>query len=453
MKTVRDVMTTDVVWVSPSARVKTAVILMKGHNIGALPVVQANDTVAGIVTYQSLLGEPQDSAVMDVMETEFFAVEPDMSIYDAAEMMHQRQAGHLLVTENDRLVGIVSHHDLITELGKNFDPLTNLPWQDAFRDWAVNALKRGQEISIILFDLNKFGLFNKKYGHVVGDRVLQQVAEVLKAGIDPEIELLCRYAGDEFGIVSLRLADDAIALADTLKERISQIQVPDLPEGISATYGIAGGRRTKEREDVHYAATMDNLITRASKDCTLHKPHRAEEQPAQPAAAAQPQVFAPAEVAPRGVARAPRLKIQSITVTTTESEATVGVTLTRSGREFVRQASGYSVGGANTLRLVAEATAGAVCKSLAAGHGIVVDEVLSQATGPDEEVMTVMATFISPRWSTRTVGSAVVRRGDRFRAVAAAVLAAVNRQLEEAVQAPAEEPEPAPSQESIEMPE
>lgn len=441
MKTVRDVMTSDVIWINPSAPVKSAVVLMgkTGHNIGALPVVGPDERLVGLLNYASVLGVPSDARVHEVMDTQFTTVDPDVSVHDAADLLREAGASHLLVIENDRLIGIVSPTDLITELGKNFDPLTNLPWQDAFRQWAVNALKRGMEISIILFDLDDFGKFNKKYGHVVGDRVLTQVADVLKSGTDSDLDMLCRYAGDEFGIASVRKADDAIALADKLKESISRIDIPEIPEGISGTYGHAGGRRTREREDTHYAATMDDLITRASKNCTASKPKRVEQQPA----AAQPEVQAPAATAELSAHHAPiappsgavsRLKIQSISITTTETEATVAVTLARGAYQFARSASGYAVGGKNTLRLVAEAAAGAACKSMVPGHGIVVDEVIAQDTGKEEEVMTVVTTFISPRWSTRSVGSAVVKRGDRYRAVAAALLAAVNRQVESAPQ-------------------
>ena len=442
MKSVRDVMTSDVVWVSPSARVKTAVILMKGHNIGALPVVHANDAVVGLVTLHSLLGEPQEASVMDMMGREYTVGDPEMSVYDAAEIMNRNQASHLLVMENNRLVGIVSQSDLISELGKTYDPLTGLPWSDSFREWSLDALKRGHEITVILFDLDQFGKFNKKHGHVVGDTVLKEVAEVLKKGIDLETDFACRYGGDEFGIVSVRVVDEAIALAETLQRDISKIKIPELPDGVSGTFGIFGGRRTKEREDMHYAATIDDLITRASKECTAKKPHAAKpEAPVQPlppehATAleeAAKKSFVPAE------GRAPRLKVQTIGLSMTDAEATVNVILSHGDLEYKREVSGYVVGGKNILRLVAEATAGAACKSLGSGHGIVVDEVLLYDISTEDQIVTVVSTFISPRWSTRNVGSAVVKRGDQYRAAAAALLSSVNRQLESAPQSTPDE--------------
>ena len=135
------------------------------------------------------------------------------------------------------------------------------------------------------------------------------------------------------------------------------------------------------------------------------------------------------------MAPVPRLKIKNTSVSTTGSEATVGVTLTRGKREFRREVSDYAVGGRDVLRLVSRAVAGAACQSLAPEHGIVIDEVLVQSASEQEEVVTVVATFVGPSSSTRHAGGAVVKRGDRYSAAAAATLDAVNRLIEAAPQA------------------
>ncbi len=428
-------MATDVVWVSPSARVKTAVILMKGHNIGALPVVQNNEQVLGIVTYQNVLGQPNDMPLTDVMTREFTAVSPATTVLEAAEVMTETRSEHLLVMESDRLQGIISHANLLPELGKTFDPLTGLAWSDQFREWAIAALKRGQEISVIFFDLDKYGQFNKKHGHVVGDRVLIEVAEVFKRSIDSDRDFACRYGGDEFVVVSIRNRDDAITLAEQIRQGISEIKITEVDNGVSGSYGIAGGRRTIERREIHFAATIDDLVTRASKNCIASKPGREEETgptaaapaPAQASAALTPQQTAPAAEPPKTPAR---LKIQTVTFSTSGAEASVSVTLTRDNKQYFRESSGYIAETTNALRIVAEAAAGAASKALAPEHGIAVEDVILQTDVRGEPVVTAVTAFITPRYTTRSAGSAVIRRGDQFRAAAAAVLASVNRQME-----------------------
>ncbi|HPP76455.1 MAG TPA: CBS domain-containing protein, partial [Armatimonadota bacterium] len=166
MKTINDVMTTDVVWISPSAKAKTAIVLLKGHSIDALPVVYGHDSVVGMIYASSLIGQEQDATVMDIMDRNYTAVPPEMPVYQAADLMKSGRNSHLLVVDAGKLVGIVSRSDVVGELGQSYDTLTGLPWQDAFREWSINALDRGMEISVILIDLDLFGRFNKRYGHV-----------------------------------------------------------------------------------------------------------------------------------------------------------------------------------------------------------------------------------------------------------------------------------------------
>lgn len=437
MKTVNDIMTRDVVWVSPSAKVKTAVILLRGHEIGALPVVYEN-SIVGVVTSQELLGQAMDSTVVDVMQKDLYTVSPETSVQDAADKMSRKGVSHLLVVDEGGLVGIVSHSDVLRELGKYVDPLTGLPASDAFREWIRLELMKGRETSIIFFDIDLFWLFNKKHGHDAGDRVLVAVADEMRRHVDPDLDLLCRIGGDEFGIATLRSIQDATDLAARVAEHVGRLVVEGVPEGVTVTYGIAGGRRTKEREETHYAATVDGLLNIASRDCTARKPHRAEAAREEGAAEVQ------AGVVPVG--REPRLAIDSVTVSSAGSEATVTVSLAAGDEKLHHTATGYAIG-RNILRLVAEATAGAVGKSLAPGYGVVLDEVVSYAVTEDQQVVTASVVFVTPKESLEQVGSAVVRRGDPYRAAAAAVLNAVNRMLATAPKNQPEDEQPQAGQE------
>ncbi|MBI2844896.1 MAG: CBS domain-containing protein [Armatimonadetes bacterium] len=421
MKTLKEVMAPDVVWISPSARAKTAIILLKGHGIDALPVVYSHDSVVGMIYCSSLIGEDPDRLVMDLMTKEYIALPPNTPVYQAAEMMRRNGNSHVLVVDSGRLVGVVSRGDIVSELGKSYDTLTGLPWQDAFREWSIDALDRGHEISVILIDLDLFGKFNKKYGHVMGDNVLKAVAGALQAEVDAERDFLCRYAGDEFAVASYRKSGEANEFGARLIDRVRKIQIPGLPEEIGATFGMAGGRRTGGREAIHSAATLDDLITNASLNCTLSKPHRDDTAQIEPA---------PVAVTGDGhIRRAEqsRLKIQTIRLSTSPTEATAEVILSRNEQEFAHSSSGYAAGGRSVIRLVADAAAGAASKSFAPGYGIVVDGVVN-FEADQREIVTVIATLVGPGSSTTHAGSAVVRRSDPYRAAAAALLSAVNRQ-------------------------
>ncbi|MCF7222824.1 GGDEF domain-containing protein [Marilutibacter chinensis] len=55
-------------------------------------------------------------------------------------------------------------------------------------------------LGLVLVDCDRFKQVNDEYGHLVGDRVLQSVASILRAVVGPE-DLACRLGGDEFCLV------------------------------------------------------------------------------------------------------------------------------------------------------------------------------------------------------------------------------------------------------------
>lgn len=276
MKSLRDLSLWPL-WVNPEHRVKTALILMRGHGVPCLGVM-SNNSFIGAVFVEDLIGVPEETPIEKVMRQDILTVSPDSSLRDVARLMSEAHSGAIAILEQDEFKGMVVPRDLIADLGVNFDPLTGLPWSDVLREWGVQRLGQGQEVTIIFFDLNDFGLFNKAHGHIVGDRVLQSVANTLRLSIDDEKDILCRYGGDEFAIGTLRDMEEAEHFAEWLLSRINKVE---LGEGIqvSATFGVFGGRRSRERPDQHPGATLDNLINMASKRALAKKETQILEEP------------------------------------------------------------------------------------------------------------------------------------------------------------------------------
>lgn len=269
MKRLRDLIDSPPAWVNPRHPVKVAVALMHSFGVDVLPVVDA-DQVVGMVTARQLLGVPDNAPVSAVMSTEVLLFNAEMPVREAAAAMSEKGADVAFVI-NDTLSGMIRATDLIAEASRSYDPLTKLPWQDALREWSIEKLRTGHEISILFFDIDNFGQFNKQYDHVTGDRVLEIVARTIERELDPDLTILCRYGGDEFAVSTLYMIDEAQQLAARIARRVEELQIPKVRETISVSYGVFGGRRTREREMVHYAATVDDLITRASRLCLQMK--------------------------------------------------------------------------------------------------------------------------------------------------------------------------------------
>ncbi|MBA1337120.1 MAG: CBS domain protein [Firmicutes bacterium] len=111
-------MTREVRSVETTNSVEEAAKIMKELNVGSVPVTSGG-RVVGIVTDRDLVLRnvangrgPRDTRVEEVMTTTVVSATPDMDVHQAADVMAKNQIRRLPVTENDRLVGIVSIGDL-----------------------------------------------------------------------------------------------------------------------------------------------------------------------------------------------------------------------------------------------------------------------------------------------------------------------------------------------------
>jgi len=168
-----DVMTADVVRVSPEARVEEIARLLLEHHISAVPVVDAGGRLVGIVSegdlvrrvetgtagsrawWLELLADPATLALeyvkthgrraADVMTRTVVTVEENASLADVARLLEGRRIKRVPVVRDGRIVGIVSRADLVRGLAvRSIEPQPATVADDrAIREGVLAAL-RGQ---------------------------------------------------------------------------------------------------------------------------------------------------------------------------------------------------------------------------------------------------------------------------------------------------------------------
>lgn len=128
-----------------------------------------------------------------------------------------------------------------------YDNLTGLYNREAFYKQLKQLISNpniASSLSLILIDVDHFKSFNDTFGHLVGDRVLKQVGEVL-AEHCKENAIAARYAGDEFVII--KYGDDidkVVSFVERLRKAIEnlklQIRVTDeaTDRSITSSFGI-----------------------------------------------------------------------------------------------------------------------------------------------------------------------------------------------------------------------
>jgi len=140
---VRDVMTREVLVARPEMTFRELVRVIEDHHVHALPVVDDQRRVLGIVAESDLLTDeltaghvrtrlehhgrvrPAGVVAGEIMTTPAVIIDESQTLSYAARVLHQRHIGRLPVVEHDaRLIGIVTRSDLLTVfLGSDEDLL------------------------------------------------------------------------------------------------------------------------------------------------------------------------------------------------------------------------------------------------------------------------------------------------------------------------------------------
>jgi diguanylate cyclase (GGDEF)-like protein len=254
--------------VSPDTRVEDALRRLQSSAETVAAVIQGEEVVGLLPLEAAILADPS-SPVKEAMGGIMISVDGESAARDAARQLVMSGASAAVVMDGESLLGVVSSLMLLKELGRSWDPMTGLSWSDQLREWGAHRLQEGQEITIVFFDLDDFKRYNKNHGHVVGDRVLRGIADMIAANIDPERDVLVRYGGDEFVVGTTRDRSQTVAWLRPFARRVTDIE--GVPEPVRFSFGISGGKRTHDRPGEHAVSNLDDLINLASRACLASK--------------------------------------------------------------------------------------------------------------------------------------------------------------------------------------
>lgn len=144
------------------------------------------------------------------------------------------------------------------------DSLTGVSNRDAWEATGVRAHRRavdtGMDTCVIFFDLDHFKSINDRYGHAVGDAVLQEVSKVMKRNLRAG-ELLARLGGEEFvALLPCVAMEDAVRVAQRILTGVRNLHGP-VPVTLSA--GVAQARPHETLDAL--TARADNAMLRAKR--------------------------------------------------------------------------------------------------------------------------------------------------------------------------------------------
>lgn len=168
------------------------------------------------------------------------------------------------------LINIQHHLAKQEELARlaHTDPLTGLMNRRHFRLLADQEFSRAarthQKLFMMMLDIDHFKQVNDTHGHNVGDQALIAIAEVLKNGVR-DMDILARWGGEEF-LVLLPETNMAGAahIAERIRQQVSQLKLPKLPEGLTISIGLCEAKPDMELKTVTHLADQALYQAKAS---------------------------------------------------------------------------------------------------------------------------------------------------------------------------------------------
>ncbi|HHV98090.1 MAG TPA: diguanylate cyclase [Clostridiaceae bacterium] len=125
------------------------------------------------------------------------------------------------------------------------DSLTGVYSRDYFNELLKNefrnAVKGGYKLSLAIYDVDNFKIFNDTYGHLFGDEILKRIAWTIKAYIRKG-DIFARFGGEEFVILFPRTdLEEAYEIAERLRVAVANIPLGEISykQSVTLSFGVS----------------------------------------------------------------------------------------------------------------------------------------------------------------------------------------------------------------------
>ena len=167
------------------------------------------------------------------------------------------------------MAGIAIYNAFLYEMATT-DMMTKLKIHHFFHATLVEEMERSRKqkkpLILMMFDIDHFKNFNDIHGHLAGDKVLINVANLIKRNIR-QIDIASRYGGEEFGVVLPKTEiHEALIVAERIRSEIESEVVEFEAEKLNVTISVGVTQFDKDTD-----LEKTNFIKRADKALYLSK--------------------------------------------------------------------------------------------------------------------------------------------------------------------------------------
>ena len=169
----------------------------------------------------------------------------------------------LLVGFSSYLTNYFNHQHFFSDIEKDkkllSDELTGVYNKSAFDEKLIKyrdiSIRKEYPLCLTVIDIDNFKKINDKYGHIVGDRVICDVVNIITNAIRNN-DFMSRWGGDEFAVISPNISlKQAIRLMNEIRNKISSTRFECVGQ-ISCSFGIA---------QLHKNENLEHFLNRADK--------------------------------------------------------------------------------------------------------------------------------------------------------------------------------------------
>lgn len=135
---------------------------------------------------------------------------------------------------------------------------------DNLQNEAIRASRQHYDLYLLLIDIDNFKVYNDKYGHQQGDRLLKELARIILRSIRENVDSGYRYGGDEFAATILHAnPQQALMVAERLRTEYNERNL--VPTSLSIGIAKLKNSHGTLEED------LDDLIRKADQALYLAK--------------------------------------------------------------------------------------------------------------------------------------------------------------------------------------
>jgi CBS domain-containing protein len=111
----KDVMTRDIITVSPSTKIKDLAMILIKNQISGAPVADKDGNILGIVSEADIVAKRGKDAKA-IMSKKVVTVRQDTSVEEIAQLMMTHAIKRVPVTDGGKIIGIVSRADIVSAI-------------------------------------------------------------------------------------------------------------------------------------------------------------------------------------------------------------------------------------------------------------------------------------------------------------------------------------------------